>query len=95
MGIIVRGLIIRFSGNLDLLDTNPLSSLGQRIRAKRKEIGWTQEELAHHAGLDRSYIGGVERGERNLTFSVLCQICSVMGCDVAAITQGLPSLPSK
>jgi len=41
-------------------------------------------------GLDRSYFGGVERGERNLTFSSLCQICSGLNCDIAAVTEGIP-----
>ncbi|MCG2585970.1 helix-turn-helix domain-containing protein [Massilia sp. TS11] len=56
----------------------------------RKTKGWTQEDLASAASIDRSYIGGVERGERNLTFSVLCQICAALECDVAALTVDLP-----
>lgn len=69
-----------------------LQELGNRIREKRKARGWTQEDLADNAGIDRSYIGGVERGERNLTFKVLCQICEVLRCDVAALTKGIPEL---
>lgn len=64
--------------------------LGERIRAKRKALGWTQEHLADRAEIDRSYIGGVERGERNITFSVLCQICAALNCDVASLTNDLP-----
>jgi transcriptional regulator with XRE-family HTH domain len=67
-----------------------LEELGNRIRKKRKERGWSQEELAEEANIDRSYIGGVERGERNLTFTILCQICAALGCDVAALTKDLP-----
>ena len=73
---------------------DPLKVLGQRIRAKRKSRGWTQEDLADIAGIDRSYIGGVERGQRNLTFKVLCQICNALGCDVAALTKGIPGAGS-
>lgn len=51
------------------MKTNVLEVLGDRIREKRKARGWTQEDLADNAGIDRSYIGGVERGERNLTFN--------------------------
>lgn len=69
---------------------NGLKILGERIREKRKSLGWTQEELADYAGIDRSYIGGVERGERNLTFKVLCEICRALGCDVAALAKGIP-----
>jgi transcriptional regulator with XRE-family HTH domain len=70
-----------------------LKKLGTRIREKRKTMGWTQEDLASSAHIDRSYIGGVERGERNLTFSVLCQICSALLCDVAELTVDLPGSP--
>lgn len=69
-----------------------LKILGKRIRQKRKSIGWTQEALADNAGIDRSYIGGVERGERNVTFTVLCQICTALGCDVAELTKGIPGV---
>lgn len=70
-----------------------LTILGQRIRQKRKSLYWTQEDLADKAKIDRSYIGGVERGERNLTFTMLCQICTALGCDVAELTEGIPDLP--
>lgn len=70
-----------------------LKKLGTRIREKRKTMGWTQEDLASSAQIDRSYIGGVERGERNLTFTVLCQICSALQCDVAELTVDLPEPP--
>lgn len=69
---------------------DPLPILGERIREARKSLGWTQEDLADNAGIDRSYIGGVERGERNLTFKVLCQICQALDCDVASLTKGIP-----
>jgi transcriptional regulator with XRE-family HTH domain len=53
----------------------------------------TQEGLAHESDIDRSYIGGVERGERNLTFSMLCKIAHALRCDVASLTKGLPRKP--
>ena len=68
-----------------------LIELGQRIRQKRRSKGWTQEELAAQSRIDRSYIGGVERGERNLTFTVLCQICTALQCDVAELTANIPN----
>jgi transcriptional regulator with XRE-family HTH domain len=54
-----------------------LRDLGNRIREQRKSIGFTQEALALVAEVDRSYFGAVERGERNITFTVLCRLCSV------------------
>jgi len=56
----------------------------------RKVKNLTQENLAYESQIDRSYIGGVERGERNLSFDKLCQIAAALGCDVATLTKGLP-----
>ncbi len=68
-----------------------LHELGKRIRAQRRRIGLTQEQLALVADVDRSYYGAVERGERNITFIVLCRLCLALRCDVAALTNGLPA----
>ena len=67
-----------------------LHELGKRIRAQRKSIGLTQEALALVANVDRSYYGAVERGERNITFTVLCRLCLALQCDVAFLTVALP-----
>jgi len=75
------------------MNATVLQELGNQIRERRKARSWTQEDLAENADIDRSYIGGVERGERNLTFKVLCQICEALCCDVAALTKGIPELP--
>lgn len=67
-----------------------LDELGMRIRAQRKSIGLTQEALALVANVDRSYYGAVERGERNVTFTVLCRLCLALQCDLGKLTSGLP-----
>ena len=64
--------------------------LGQRIREVRKSNGVSQEDLAFEAGLDRSYMGGVERGDRNPSFLKLCAIAKALGCDVGSLTKDLP-----
>ena len=74
------------------MNQGALKILGNRIRQRRKELGWTQEELADNAGIDRSYVGGVERGQRNLTFTVLCQIASALKIDVAFLATGIPEI---
>ncbi|WP_316892158.1 helix-turn-helix domain-containing protein [Ralstonia mannitolilytica] len=62
---------------------NPaLASIGKTVRAMRKAKGLSQEELALATEMDRSYIGGIERGEHNLTVLNLVRIASVL--DVAA-----------
>lgn len=52
----------------------------------------SQEGLAYAAGLDRSYVGRIERGEHSLTFTALVRLCRAMECDVAALTAGLPPI---
>ena len=55
-----------------------LLKLGLRIKASRKVLDRNQKDFSKQCGLDRSYFGGVERGERNLTFFSLCQISPVL-----------------
>lgn len=67
-----------------------LDILGQRIRERRRTLGMSQEELAHVAALDRSYVGRVERGEHNLTVVSLIKLCRALRCDIATLGQRLP-----
>jgi DNA-binding XRE family transcriptional regulator len=67
-----------------------LLKLGWRIRTSREKLGWSQKDFSRQCGIDRVYFGGIERGERNLTFLSLCQICTGLNCDIAAVTHGLP-----
>ena len=64
--------------------------LGLRIKALRKVLGMNKKSFSKKCGLDGSYFAGIERGERNLTFSNLCQICAGLNCDIAAVTKGIP-----
>jgi transcriptional regulator with XRE-family HTH domain len=51
---------------------------GQRLRQLRKQVGISQEALAHQAGLDRSYVGGVERGEYNISLLNICLLADAL-----------------
>ena len=64
--------------------------LGERIREARRAKGLSQEALALEAEIDPSYIGGVERGQRNPSFKKLCAISKVIGRDVGSLCRGLP-----
>lgn len=90
--MIARGLIVRTSGlSWPMKERALLRELGKRIRTQRGRLRLTQEALALAADVDRSYYGAVERGERNITFTVLCRLCAALRCDVAALTKGIPS----
>lgn len=52
---------------------------GERVRSIRAQKGLSQEELALVCGLDRSYIGGVERGERNISLINIHKIAEALG----------------
>jgi len=58
-----------------------LVALGQAVRQLRSEQGLSQEGLAHEISLDRSYLGGIERGEHNLTLMNLLKIAEKLGID--------------
>ncbi len=51
---------------------------GSRIRQLRRQRGLSQEALALTCGLDRSYMGGVERGERNASLINICKIAAAL-----------------
>ncbi|MFJ7935541.1 helix-turn-helix transcriptional regulator [Sporosarcina sp. FSL K6-1522] len=53
--------------------------VGERIRSFRKERGLSQEELAHQASLHNTYIGQLERGEKNATIESLLKITNALG----------------
>ncbi|MDR3044490.1 MAG: helix-turn-helix domain-containing protein [Desulfovibrio sp.] len=56
-----------------------LTALGSAIRHFRETLGWSQEQLAERVELHRTYIGGVERGERNLCLLNILAIAEAMG----------------
>lgn len=68
-----------------------LVAFGAKVRAARAAAGMSQEALAEAAGLHRTYVGGVERGERNASLLNLCAIADALGVTVSALVESLPS----
>lgn len=62
-----------------------LAAFGQAVRALRLEIGLSQEALADEAGIDRSYIGGIERGEHNLALINIRKIAFALNQTVSEL----------
>ncbi len=59
-------------------DTKFLQRLGDRLRKRREDRGLTQAQLAQQCGLHRTFIGSVERGERNTAVLNLRKIAQVL-----------------
>ena len=59
--------------------------VGRNLRAYRQERGLSQEEFAHHLGVHRTYLGGLERGERNLTLRSLERVAARIDLDPLAL----------
>ena len=64
---------------------NPNLLLATRLRVLRAKLGWSQEELAERCGLHRTYIGAIERGERNVTLSTVHRIARAIGISSAEL----------
>ena len=60
-------------------------AFGSNLREIRKRAGFSQESLALSCGLDRTYIGGVERGERNISLINIHKIARALGVPVKDI----------
>lgn len=57
---------------------NPKAILGKTIRDRRMQLGLSQEALAERADLHRTYVGGVERGERNVSLENIVRIAHAL-----------------
>ncbi len=67
------------SDRLHAADQEVISAFGQRVRDRRDHLGLSQEALAERAGLDRTFVGSVERGERNVSLDNIHAIAVALG----------------
>ncbi|MBV8656566.1 MAG: helix-turn-helix transcriptional regulator [Burkholderiales bacterium] len=74
----------RVSGNSEQKHPD-LVALGRAIRALRKDKLMSQEALADYSGIDRSHMGKIERGERNVTMLNVARIASALNVKVSDI----------
>jgi transcriptional regulator with XRE-family HTH domain len=63
--------------------------LGRRVRERRETLGLSQEALAHQSGVHWTFLGQVERGQRNLSLHNLLKIAAGLGTDPAALVEQL------
>ena len=57
-------------------------AFGKRVREVRKSKGISQERLAEMAGIDRSYMGNIERGEKNITLKKAYEVCDALDINI-------------
>lgn len=72
-----------------------IQSTGQRIRYYRTHLGFSQERLAEEAGVHPTYIGQIERGEKNLTLESLEKISSALGISLSQIFEKAEDVKEK
>lgn len=72
-----------------------LRQFGERVRRLRTGQSFSQEELGERSGSHRNYIGGIERGERNITITKLLALAAALDCDAADLITGIAARPSK
>lgn len=70
-------------------DAELLVEFGGRIRSARMASGLSQERLAEHSGMHRTYIGSLERGERNIGVLNLLAVACALNLDPSALVADL------
>jgi transcriptional regulator with XRE-family HTH domain len=64
---------------------------GKNVRRLRERRGYSQEELAERAGLHRTYVGSVERGERNISLENIVAIARALDVSPADLLMAIPA----
>lgn len=74
---------------------DPLELFGKHLIELRKAHGWSQETLALESGLARSYLGGVERGQRNLALTNICILADTLGVPPSEMLNFFPATTTR
>lgn len=67
-----------------------MTSIGQRIKKKRNELGWTQEVFAHKVEISKSFLSDLENDKRTVSADTLDRLASVLGASLDYIMRGDP-----
>jgi transcriptional regulator with XRE-family HTH domain len=68
---------------------NITKKFGKQVKKLRLEKGLSQEALAHHADLDRTYIPSIEKGERNVSITVIEKIAKALKIKIVDLFNGI------
>ena len=66
-----------------------LIRFGKKVRDERAKLGISQEELAARAGVHRTYIGMIERAEKNITLENIEKICKALDLSISDFFKGV------
>lgn len=79
--------IVNICRSLAVVSKDPRKDFGDGVRKRRKEIGLSQEDLADTAGLHRTYIGAIERGERNVSLINIVKLARALRVKAAVLLE--------
>lgn len=71
------------------MENLPRKTLGNNIRQIRKKLDLSQEQLAEKADLHRTYIGAIERGERNVSLDNIMAVSRALGVSASELLEGV------
>jgi len=66
---------------------DPRALFGRRLAELRRQRGWSQEKLALESGIARSYLGGIERGQRNVALLNICRLAEALSLPPADLME--------
>lgn len=75
--------------NSRLMDKHLLIKFGQKVRQERTKLGLSQEKLAEIANVHRTYVGMIERAEKNITLTNVDKIAKALGLSIEELMKGL------
>lgn len=67
------------------MSADPKILFGRRLAELRHQKGWSQETLSLESGIARSYLGGIERGQRNVALVNICKLAEALGVPVGKL----------
>ena len=72
-----------------------MSNLGERIKARRVDLGWTQDQLAKKSGISKGFLSDLENGKRNVSAENLMGIAQVLNVSLDFLMKGDDTLPPR
>ena len=71
-----------------MIDISNMKELGRAIRARRKELGYTQAFLADYAGVSASFLSELENGKETIQVGKMMEVISLLGMDIKMSRRG-------